>query len=128
MAGSAGLPRATRLVGAENFRLAFAGRRAFKGQWLTVHLRARTDGTGAGARLGLVIGKRFCAKATRRNYLKRLIREHFRQVRATLGTVDLVVRLVRKLPTGLDGETRRSLHQDMTSLLARLNQVQGRST
>ena len=79
--------------------------------------------TVSGARVGLVIGKRFCRLATRRNYLKRLIREQFRRVRLDLGAVDLVVRLVRNLPPQFERETRTSLHLDLASLLAKLTQV-----
>jgi len=42
-------------------------------------------------RLGLAIGKKNCRLATGRNRLKRVARESFRDHRATLGGVDIVV-------------------------------------
>lgn len=128
MAGSKRLPRAARLADPEHFRQAFASRRSLKGRWMNIHLRQRGDGDDEKARIGLVIGKRFCRLATRRNFLKRLIRERFRAVRTDLGSVDLVVRLVRNLPQQLEAETRESLRLDLDSLLAKLNQTLRRPT
>ncbi len=47
---------------------------------------------GAGARIGIVVSKRFIPQAVARNYCKRLAREVFRAERAALAGVDLVVR------------------------------------
>ena len=47
------------------------------------------------SRLGMVVAKRYIAAATKRNRLKRLIREAFRQMKAQFGANDLVV-LVNK--------------------------------
>ena len=127
MAGNQRLPRAARLVGAENYRQAFASRRSLRGRWLNLHLRHR-ENDDLGPRIGLVIGKRFCRLATRRNFLKRMIREHFRAVRREIGSIDLVVRLVRSMPQRLEAETRASLHQDIASLLVKLIQLQRRAT
>ena len=43
------------------------------------------------ARLGLAIGKKNCKLATRRNRLKRIVRESFRQHREQLKRLDIVV-------------------------------------
>lgn len=123
MAGNARLPRTARLGGAENFRLAFASRRKLQGQWLALHHRQRTGDAEQGPRLGLVIGKRLCRQSTRRNFIKRMIREQFRRIREDLGTIDLVVRLVRSLPPRLDPETRRRIGNDLAQLFVKLNQV-----
>ena len=42
-------------------------------------------------RLGLAIGKKHCRLASSRNRLKRVIRESFRQNRAAIGGLDVVV-------------------------------------
>ena len=42
-------------------------------------------------RLGLAIGKKHCRLSTGRNRLKRIVRESFRQNRASLGGLDIVV-------------------------------------
>ncbi len=44
-------------------------------------------------RLGLIVGKKAARSAVRRNYMKRVLRELFRQHRHTLGGVDLLVRV-----------------------------------
>jgi len=51
-------------------------------------------------RLGLVVGKKVAKRAVRRNYIKRTVREWFRQNRHQLGGVDYVVR--SKLVFGRD--------------------------
>src|SRR5262249_2233430 len=51
-----------------------------------------------GARLGLVIPKRWARRAVERNLVKRQLREAFRQLAATLPAEDFVFRLVRPLP------------------------------
>lgn len=66
-------------------------------------------------RLGLIIAKKHIRLATRRNRLKRLIRETFRHQQANLGGIDVIV-LARKgmdeldnaqLLTQLDGQWQR---------------------
>lgn len=56
---------------------------------------------GQAARLGIVVGKRFLARAVDRNYIKRLLRESFRRWRGALPPVDLVVMLRQRIQ-GLD--------------------------
>ena len=46
------------------------------------------------ARLGLMIGKRYCALAADRNRLKRLIREQFRLNQSRFKNKDVVIRLI----------------------------------
>jgi ribonuclease P protein component len=43
------------------------------------------------SRLGLVVAKRYINAATKRNRLKRLIREAFRQMKTQIGAHDLIV-------------------------------------
>lgn len=50
------------------------------------------------ARLGYVVPKRLVPGAVRRNTIKRLIREVFRQEKSTLPAVDLIVRQIAKEP------------------------------
>ena len=49
------------------------------------------ESDGGAARLGLAISKKHCKLATRRNRLKRLIRESFRRNRPRLAGLDIVV-------------------------------------
>lgn len=64
----------------------------------------------AQSRLGLVIAKKHIRLATRRNRIKRLIRETFRHQQPTLGNIDVIV-LARK---GMD-------ELDNAQLIAQLN-------
>ncbi len=80
-----------------------------------LHYRPRDNGGGE-ARLGLVVGKKLIKSAVRRNLVKRLVREQFRQRRAELPACDLVVRLMAK-PGRID---RRSVAEEVVGLFARL--------
>lgn len=59
------------------------------------------------ARLGLAVSKRVARKATRRNQLKRLLRETFRTLTESLPALDLVV-LLRPDAASADGQMLRA--------------------
>lgn len=67
-------------------------------------------------RLGLVVGKKLLKAAVRRNLVKRLVREQFRQLRPGLPACDLVVRLVAK-PGRLD---RQAIAAEVAGLFGKL--------
>jgi len=71
--------------------------------------------------LGIVVPKRLLKAAVRRNLVKRICREKFRQLRIALPVRDLVIRLAAK-PQSLD---RRALAAEIHSLLLKLG-VPGR--
>ena len=75
-----------------------------------------------GARLGLAVSKRVARKATRRNQLKRLIRETFRGVSRGLPSLDIFV-LLKPLAATVDCEDLRS---SVARALSRLNANQAR--
>lgn len=68
------------------------------------------------ARLGLVVGKKLLKAAVRRNLVKRVIREQFRQQRARLPAIDIIVRLMAK-PGWID---RRAMAAEVTLLFDKL--------
>ena len=72
------------------------------------------------ARLGLVVGKKAVSKATERNRIKRVIREHFRKAGAEMPAVDLVVRVVAPVD-------RLQLHRHMDRLLTELEALEANS-
>lgn len=80
-----------------------------------MHYQLRT-GVDTGARLGLVVGKKLVKHAVRRNLIKRLARECFRQKHAQLGRYDVVLRLISK-PGYLD---RCQIAQEVSMLLAKI--------
>lgn len=79
------------------------------------HLFYRPN-SGCGARLGLVVARKFARRAVTRNLVKRLARESFRYVRLSLPSCDVVLRLSRPVA----GAERSALSQDMAALFARL--------
>jgi ribonuclease P protein component len=72
------------------------------------------------ARLGVVVAKRFAARAVTRNSVKRVARELFRQ--SELPAVDCIVRLSRPVNTRSDSATnvllKRTLREEMSQLFA----------
>lgn len=77
-----------------------------------------------GARLGVVIAKRFLKRANARNLVKRLAREAFRHQRPELKPVDIILRLNAR-PDVLD---RHLLRNEIDSLLGRMRRSTGRGT
>ena len=109
--------RCHRLTRTDEFSSVFGFRRAIRGKLLTVHYQPRPDGEN-GARLGLVVGKKFLRRAVDRNQVKRIIREQFRCLRGRLPALDLVVRLTVK-SASID---RKLLAAEVIVLLNRLPQ------
>ena len=68
------------------------------------------------ARLGVVAAKKLARRANVRNLVKRIARENFRCLRASLPALDLVVRLNAPVASA----TRAELNLDMLQLLQRL--------
>jgi len=69
-------------------------------------------GSGEGARLGLAIAGRNVSHATRRNRLKRMVRESFRQNAEHLPDVDVVITARRGAASpGTDAAVREELMQ-----------------
>lgn len=101
------------LRGRREFDRVFDGGRRLSGRYFTLILR---DGTEDGPRLGLIVSKRVARAATRRNMIKRLVRESFRHAAlAKREGFDLVV-LAR---TGLATAGRGEIRQCLDRLLAR---------
>ena len=71
------------------------------------------------ARLGLVVSKRVDKRAVRRNRLKRIIRESFRQGPIQAAPVDLVVIAKGPAAAAAPSRLRQSLDRHWQSLLAR---------
>jgi ribonuclease P protein component len=74
------LPRSARIRSGADFTRIFTRKTRVSDRWLTLYGTTNTTGL---PRLGLAVGRRV-GNAVRRNRLKRLIREAFRQVRHDL--------------------------------------------
>jgi ribonuclease P protein component len=105
-------PPACRVRKTDEYSSVFAFRRSIRGRYFVLHYRPSSDL----ARLGFVVARKLARQAVTRNLLKRLAREHFRHIRATLPAHDMALRLAQKV----EGATRAQLREDIASLFARL--------
>jgi len=112
----AAFPKRYRLTKTDEFSSVFGFRKALKSPHFLLHYRLRAVEEVAGARLGLVVAKRFLKRSVDRNLIRRLAREHFRIVRSQLPSRDLILRLASK-PVPLD---RRALAEEIRGLLSRI--------
>jgi ribonuclease P protein component len=109
---TASFPRAVRLLSKAGFDSAFGGVRR-QSDWFTAHVRVHA---GAQPRLGLAIGRRVSKRAVERNLLKRLVREAFRHIAASLPICDIVV----TAKPGAASATRADLRCDLDRLFRRV--------
>lgn len=87
-------PSSARLHRPSEYASALQGRRIARGALFVVTTpRAVAAPPAAGARLGLIVAKRFAVRAVTRNAIKRVVREAFRHRRHALPPRDLVFRL-----------------------------------
>jgi ribonuclease P protein component len=105
-------PPECRVRKTDEYSSVFAFRRSIRGRYFVLHYR---PGNGL-AKLGFVVARKLARQAVTRNLLKRLGREHFRHIRASLPAHDMALRLSQKV----DGATRAQLREDIASLFARL--------
>lgn len=114
---SAAFAKCYRLTKTDEFSSVFSFRKAFRSNSFLLHYRPRSIAQIDGARLGLVVAKRFVRRSVDRNLIRRLIREIFRTQRAGLPALDLVIRLAAKPVFPLD---RQVLAGEIGSLLNKL--------
>ena len=112
----AAFPKRFRLIKTDEFSSVFGFRRAIKGAHFLLHYRLQPNEEGLDARLGLVVAKRFLRRSVDRNLVRRLAREHFRNLRHRLQPCDFVLRLMVK-PKVLD---RQILAHEIHALLSKM--------
>ena len=109
--------RNRRLVTAADYRAVFERGHACSSEFFT--LLGRTNEQSAG-RVGLAIAKRRIAHATRRNAVKRTVRESFRHHQHELATLDIVV-IANSAANKADlGRVRKSLDAQWAKLATRV--------
>ncbi|WP_301100870.1 ribonuclease P protein component [Propionivibrio sp.] len=113
---SAAFPKYCRLTKTDEFSSVFGFRKALRSRHFLLHYRLRAAEETMGARLGLVVAKRFLRRSVDRNLIRRLARENFRLLRCRLLPRDLILRLAVK-PEALD---RRALAEEIRSLLGKM--------
>lgn len=113
-----GFQQEHRLRASDEFGVVLASGRVLRGNWFNLYYYK--GAASSGARLGIIIGKKFAARAVQRNLLKRLAREAFRKARPMLGNYDLVVRLTRAAGRKIDKQARVEWRTELEGLFARL--------
>lgn len=88
VAPAASFARARRLLKAADFQAVFSGteKRISRRYYLVLFRRNQ----GVGPRLGMVVARKNIRLATRRNRIKRVARETFRQHQHLLGAIDIL--------------------------------------
>ena len=79
-----------RLNKADDFSSVFILRKTRNGQWLKIHYKANDLDH---SRLGLIVSKKNHKRANKRNYMKRVIRELFRQEQPKWNGFDVIFRM-----------------------------------
>ena len=119
--GGARFPHAARVTRPADFlRLRRTGQRIG-----VRHFNAQAvAGAAATARLGLAVSRRVSTNAVRRNRIKRIARDSFRKVRATLPVLDILL-IARESADAHDNATLRA---DLEALWLRLASLNGSRT
>ncbi|HRF10562.1 MULTISPECIES: ribonuclease P protein component [Candidatus Accumulibacter] len=112
---AAAFPKHYRLIKTDEYSSVFGFRKALKSRHFLLHYRPRSAEESPGARLGLVVAKRFLRRSVDRNLVRRLAREQFRLMRSRLRSNDFVLRLAAK-PSALD---RQAMAQEIQGLLSK---------
>jgi ribonuclease P protein component len=113
---AAAFPKSSRLLRSDEYASVLASRKALKSRHFLLHYRPHQAVEDSGARLGLVVAKRFLRRSVDRNLLRRLAREQFRLLWTELACTDLVLRLAVK-PSAID---RQAIAEEMRRLFCKL--------
>ncbi len=105
--------RAFRLLKTDEYSSVFSLRLTRSNQYFQVYVCPNQLGY---ARLGLIVGKRVAKRAHHRHYIKRMVREWFRQHHDQLGSIDYVVRAKRDV----ERDQRLPAITALTELFAKL--------
>ncbi len=109
--------RTRRLVKAAEYRAVFDGAKACSSEYFTLLGIVNEQSAG---RLGLAIAKRRIARATRRNTIKRIVRESFRHHQHELAALDIVVIAKTAAATAHRKQLRATLDTQWSRLAQRL--------
>jgi ribonuclease P protein component len=116
----AGFPKSHRLTKTDEFSSVFSFRKALRSTTFLLHYRPRGIEQAGGARLGLVVAKRFLRRSVDRNLIRRVIREAFRKKHSDLPFNDFIVRLAVKPALPLD---RSALAEEIRRLLEKIRNI-----
>ena len=113
-------PKSHRLTKTDEFSSVFSFRKALRSSTFLLHYRPQEIGLADGARLGLVVAKRFLRRSVDRNLMRRVVREVFRNKHSDLPSKDFIVRLAVKPTLPLD---RRALADEVRKLLDKVRNI-----
>ena len=114
-------PASARLHRPSEYAQALKGKRVGRGALFVVNTpRYTAPPSQETARLGLIIPKRFAAKAVTRNTIKRVIREAFRLRKPQLAPKDIVFRLHSKVPAQSLRQLRQQVRAEVDELLLKV--------
>ena len=114
------LGSAARLHRPSEFAAALKGKRIARGALLVVSTPRETPPADAQARLGMIIAKRYAARAVTRNTIKRVIREAFRHRRHLLPQRDFVFRLHSPVATASLTQLKKQVRHEADALFDRI--------
>ncbi|MGE3295780.1 MAG: ribonuclease P protein component [Porticoccaceae bacterium] len=118
VAPTASFPRARRLLTAADFQTVFSGtEKRISRRYYLILVRRNQD---AGPRLGMVVARKNIRLASRRNRVKRVVRETFRQHLHVLGAVDILFLPRRGIDELAPGRQTRLLCEAWRELAAEL--------
>lgn len=121
MRAPAAFPKAARLLKTDEFSSVFRLRPWRRSTHFVVYARP----TGQAARLGLVVGKKFAARAATRNLVKRIARESFRLRRTEFDGWDVLLRLSTRfdkaaMPSAVSPPLRALCRTEIEMLLGKV--------
>ena len=116
----ASFPPEARLHRPSEFAAALKGKRLARGALFILSSAPQAADTPVpGARLGLIIAKRFAARSVTRNAIKRVVREAFRATRLSLPAGDYVIRLNGKVPAATLTALKQGVRTEVDAHFAR---------
>jgi ribonuclease P protein component len=118
MTAGARFPRAARLLSPKDFTRVRENARRSGVRHFSAEI---APGAGEVARMGLAVSRRVSTRAVRRNRIKRIARDSFRKVRATLPLVDIL--LIAR--TSANAEDNATLRADLEALWQRVAALNG---
>ena len=110
---NSGFPRRSRIIKTDDFSSVFNFRKRISGQFLSLHYQYNQLGW---PRLGLNVGKKTARLSVRRNYMKRVLRELFRNSQDGLANLDIIIRAQKSFGPG----EYQVIVQEFRELTARL--------
>ncbi len=99
-------PKRCRLTTEGQFKKVFGARKKITSEITNIYF---CDNNTSHSRLGVIVPKKNIKKASRRNYLKRIIRENFRLKRTGLEGKDILIIVNSKKADTVEGKNLRTI-------------------